>query len=378
MVDGRGGVQLGGTALRWWVMAEDRWHDPASDQAVRQQRASGVPCIETRIRVPGGDVIQRAWAVPDAGGLVVLEFENGSPAAVAVALSPADVRSSRPLRRLDAPEDGGAPRDSAILPLAHRSSARVALAVSPGAAPDPAGLAGFDDVRRGWLAVLERASWLDVPDPQAAPAVNRARADALILGAAAARTDDAVGDVLALHELVRMGERPDDEVVDRCASAAERILRDLRRAGDVPWDAERALAAATDVLLASGDRRAAEDVARSQRRLAAAGAPPVARPVGIRSVAWTEEELVRPARDGSADLLVRASSAWIDRNLQCRGVFAGPGRRTSFALRWHLGRPVLLWEAGSGTATTLRAPALDPSWSSASASGEAVLLGSRG
>jgi hypothetical protein len=320
--------------------------------------------------------VQRAWAVPDAGGLVVLEFENGSPAAVAVALSPADVRSSRPLRRLGASEDGGAPRDSAILPLAHRASARVALGASSGAAPDPAGLAAFDDVRRGWLAALERASWLDVPDPQAVPAVNRARADALILGAGAAHTDDAVGDVLALHELVRMGERPDEGVVDRCASAAERILRDVRRAGEVPWDAERALAAATDVLLAAGEWRAADDVARSRHRLAAVAAPPASRPAGIRAVAWTEEELVRPARDGSADLLVRASSAWTDRNLQCRGVFAGPGRRTSFALRWHMGRPVVLWETGSGEATTLRAPALDPSWSSASASGEAVLLGS--
>ena len=377
VVDGRGGTVLGETALAWWVMAEDRWHNPASDQGVRQQRIAGVPCTETRIRVPGGDVVQRAWAVPDAGGLVVLEFQNDSPAAVAVALSPGEVLSSRALRRLDSGDVGGAPADSAILPLAHGTSARVALPLLRGAAADPARVAGFDDVRRGWLAALERASWLDLPDPQAAPAVNRARADTLILGAAAlVPSDDPVADVLVLHELVRLGERPDERIVDACAAAAEGILRNLRRSGAVPWDAERALFAASDVLLAAGEHRAAADVAGSQRRLAPAGPSPDSRPVGIRAVAWTEQELVRPSRDGVADVLARATASWTDRNLQCRGVFAGPGRRASFALRWHMGRPALLWETGPGDNTVLRAPALDPSWLSASASGEVLLLGS--
>lgn len=376
VVDGRGAVALGTTELRWWVMAEDRWHDPAADQGVRQQRAAGVPCTETRVRVPGGDVVQRAWAVPDGGGLVVLEFENDSPAAVAVALSPGEVLSSRPLRRLGAADEAGAPADSAVLPLAHGSSARVALPVRPGIARDPARVAGFDDVRRAWLSSFERASWIDLPDPQAAPAVNRARADALILGVGAATTDDAVADVLVLHELVRMGERPDDGIVDRCASAAERLLRDLRRAGGVPWDAERALLAATDVLLSAGETRAADDLTSSHRRLAPAEPSPELRPSGVRAVAWTEQELVRPSRDGAADVLVRATSSWAGRDLQCRGVFAGPGRRASFALRWHMGRPLLMWETGPGAATTLRAPALDPAWSSPSASGEVLLLGS--
>ena len=377
VVDGRGGTSLGGASLAWWVMAEDRWHDPATDQGVRQQRTAGVPCTETRIRVPGGDVVQRAWAVPDAGGMVVLEFVNDSPAAVAVALSPGEVLASRPLRRLGSGDDGGAPAGSAVLPLAHGTSARVALPVVPGASADPALVAGFDDVRRGWLAALERASWLDLPDPQASPVVNRARADALVLGAAAlVPGDDPVSDVLVLHELVRLGERPDERTVDACASATEGILRGLRRSPTVPWDAERALFAAADVLLAAGERRAADDVSRSHRRLAPAGPPPDVRPAGIRAVAWTEQELVRPSRDGTADVLARDAAPWTDRNVQCRGVFAGPGRRASFALRWHLGRPVLLWETDPSPGTVLRAPTLDPSWSSSAAGGEALLLGS--
>jgi len=377
VVDGRGGIVLGDLSLAWWVMAEDRWHDPATDQGVRQQRTAGVPCTETRVRVPGGDVVQRAWAVPDAGGMVVVEFHNDSPSAVAVALSPGGVLASRPLRRLAAGEAGGAPADSAVLPIAHGTSARVALPVVRGAAADPARVAGFDDVRRGWLAALERASWLDLPDPQAAPAVNRARADALILGVRAlVPAGDPVDDLLVLHELVRLGERPDERTVDACASAAESLLRGLRRSAPVAWDAERALFAASDVLLAAGERRAADDVARSQRRLAPAEPAPDSRPTGIRAAAWTEQELVRPSRDGTADVLVRATASWTDRNLQCRGVFAGPGRRASFALRWHMGRPALLWETEPGTGTVLRAPALDPSWSSASAAGEVLLLGS--
>ena len=248
VVDGRGGIALGDVSLAWWVMAEDRWHDPASDQDVRQQRTAGVPCTETRVRVPGGDVVQRAWAVPDAGGMVVVEFHNDSPSAVAVALSPGGVLASRPLRRLAAGEAGGAPADSAVLPLAHGTSARVALPVVTGAAADPARFAGFDDVRRGWLAALERASWLDLPDPQASPAVNRARADALILGVRAlVPAGDPVDDLLVLHELVRLGERPDERTVDACASAAESLLRGLRRSAPVPWDAERALFAASDM-----------------------------------------------------------------------------------------------------------------------------------
>jgi hypothetical protein len=43
----------------------------------------------------------------------------------------------------------------------------------------------------------------------------------------------------------------------------------------------------------------------------------------------------------------------------------------SGALRWHGSRPALLWTAPHGV--TVRAPALDPSWSSDAAEGEVLL-----
>jgi len=376
MVDGRGGVDLGSTSFRWWVMANDRWHDPATDAGVRQSRPAGVPCIETRVRVPGGDVVQRAWAVPDAGGMVILEFVNDSPSAVAVALSPDAVQASRPLRRLGVTNDGGAPVDSVVLPVGHATRSRVALPVVPGTSFDPMRAASFDDVRRAWLAALERASWIEVPDPQAAPSVNRARADAVIAGMDAARTGDVVADALVLHELVRMGERTTDEIVDQCVSCAERMLRAHRRAEVVPWDVERALVAVADVLIVAGERRGADDLVRTHHRLAPVGPAPDARPVGVRAVAWTEQELVRLARDGSIDVVARATASWIGRNLQCRDVFAGPGRRASFALRWHMDRPALLWETQPHHGMVWRATSLDSSWSTSAATGDVLLLGS--
>ncbi|MGI8757498.1 MAG: hypothetical protein ACR2MB_16900, partial [Acidimicrobiales bacterium] len=50
--------------------------------------------------------------------------------------------------------------------------------------------------------------------------------------------------------------------------------------------------------------------------------------------------------------------------------------RLSFALRWHGRRPALLWDLerhpGPGE-VELRAPALDPAWSTTSVRGEALL-----
>jgi hypothetical protein len=54
-------------------------------------------------------------------------------------------------------------------------------------------------------------------------------------------------------------------------------------------------------------------------------------------------------------------------------VHDAPTRRgpVSFAVRWHGSRPALLWDAPNGMA--VRAPALDPSWSSSTAVGETLL-----
>ena len=76
-----------GWSLDWWVGAEDRWHFPSRDAGVRQRLVDSTPVVETAARVPGGDVVHRAYAVPGAEDLVVVEIENRTPTPVAIAVA---------------------------------------------------------------------------------------------------------------------------------------------------------------------------------------------------------------------------------------------------------------------------------------------------
>ena len=82
-----------GWSLDWWIGADDRWHFPSGDEAIRQRLVSLTPVVETAMRTPGGDAVQRLYALRGAGrgdDLLVIEVENDSPApfAVAFALQP--------------------------------------------------------------------------------------------------------------------------------------------------------------------------------------------------------------------------------------------------------------------------------------------------
>jgi hypothetical protein len=97
VVDGRGLVTpwFDGWSLDWWIGADDRWHLPSREAAVRQRLVDDAPVVETLMRVPGGDAVQRTYAVQASsaeGGaeLVVVEVENRSrvPFAVALAVRP--------------------------------------------------------------------------------------------------------------------------------------------------------------------------------------------------------------------------------------------------------------------------------------------------
>lgn len=94
VVDPRGLVTPwpGRWSLDWWVGAEDRWHLPSREPAVRQRLVGGAPVVETSMRVPGGDVVQRTYAVraaPHEGSseLLVVEVENATPVPVALAIA---------------------------------------------------------------------------------------------------------------------------------------------------------------------------------------------------------------------------------------------------------------------------------------------------
>ena len=46
---------------------------PASTPAVRQPAVDGTAVFETKLRIPGGDAVQRVWSVADAGGYTLVE-----------------------------------------------------------------------------------------------------------------------------------------------------------------------------------------------------------------------------------------------------------------------------------------------------------------
>ncbi|HET6950924.1 MAG TPA: hypothetical protein VFI47_11140, partial [Acidimicrobiales bacterium] len=94
IVDPRGLVTpwFDGWSLDWWIGAEDRWHLPSREVAVRQRLVRGAPVVETSMSIPSGDAVERVYAVrrssAEGGGeLVVVEVENRSKAPVALALA---------------------------------------------------------------------------------------------------------------------------------------------------------------------------------------------------------------------------------------------------------------------------------------------------
>jgi hypothetical protein len=214
IVDPRGLVTpwVGGWSLDWWIGAEDRWHLPSREPAVRQSLAGSAPVVETAMRIPGGDAVHRVYAIPassaDAlGELVIVEVENTSavPVAVAFALRPynpaglvamglielhdltvlVDGRPALLLPRppagvsasvleagdcvhrvlggqatpgpLDVEDPEGLAQAAVVYPLPHRSSIRVAMPLAP-------------ERPRGASGVPRRHSRRDVP-----PAVDMTR-----------------------------------------------------------------------------------------------------------------------------------------------------------------------------------------------------------
>ena len=99
IVDPRGLVTAAsGWSLDWWVGADDRWHTPATDSGVRQRLVGDSPVVETVMRIPGGDAVERVYAIHATGdspfgqAFIVVEVENQSsvPFALALAVVPAD------------------------------------------------------------------------------------------------------------------------------------------------------------------------------------------------------------------------------------------------------------------------------------------------
>lgn len=358
--------------LEWWIGADDRWRVPRRETTVRQRLVDDVPVVETAMRVPGGDAVHRAYATGGDSDAVVLEIANESPAPFVVAFAvrgarqiaaretlvavdgqPALQLARRP-SRWAAGSDGqvdmtvvtgraqegpfppqrsrSARLEAAFLhPVAHRTTLRAALLLGGDGDLDLAALPSAADTARGWVAQLQRGMQVDLPDEARAAAVRRARA-AVLLGASARRP---TGPLVAALE--------DWGFDDEAAAAWERTGGRGRRAAA---------------------RRAAQPAEWPDP--AAAADDPARFLVAARSA------LVHEGDDGAVTLLHDVPAEWRGQSLDVRDAPTRAGR-LSFSVRWHGDRPALLWEAPPGT--TLRAPSLDPAWSSREPTGETLLGG---
>lgn len=347
--------------LNWYVAADDRWHIPADEPTVRQIRIEGTAVTETRVRVPSGDVVQRVFSVADRGGLTIVEVENESTLPVAIAFDRREVLTERPI--VDMPIEGIAlPPGSFALPLGHRASLRVGVAHGAGqVGPLPGGLPAALQVVRGWLALTQRASRFVLPEADRwaglAERVTAERCE-LALGAIGRSDENPAVFVVALGELVRMGEHPDPWIPELVA-AVERI------AANLGWVEDMALAAAGRVLAAAGETRARRDLDRIVLKRVRSIRPETA-PDGVLLIAWLETMIA----SGPVLLPHGLPTAWLGQSVETYGVPTGDSSMVSFAIRWHAERPAVLWEQNNGL-VDLTSPCA-PRWQSGDAAGETL------
>jgi hypothetical protein len=133
VVDPRGLVTpwYDGWSFDWWIGADDRWHLPSREVAVRQHLVGGAPVVETAMRVPGGDALERVYCVRDAAGqeLVVVEIENASrlPFAVAVAVRPYNPEGLAVVERVELHDGRTVTVDGRVAMLLPRPPSRLAM-----------------------------------------------------------------------------------------------------------------------------------------------------------------------------------------------------------------------------------------------------------
>ncbi len=172
-VDQAGLVQPRGASwsLDWWVGAEDRWHHPSVEAAVRQELVEECPVVQTALRVPGGDVVQRVYGVragaPGADGdrwdddavVVDLTNETSVPVALAVVLRPVTLDGPGAVSEVQV--DGARVLvDGTVVAVLSRPVTRVAI--GHGAGDAAVRLSSNDDIEPGSDGVVTRGRDLEV------------------------------------------------------------------------------------------------------------------------------------------------------------------------------------------------------------------------
>ena len=433
-VDARGLVQpgTGEWTLDWWVGASDRWHRASQEAAVRQSEAGAGAVVETRMKVPDGDAVQRAWAVAAGGGPAVAVVEVGNEAATAfavalvvealgavLAVDQAGVTvGGQPVLAWDRPPAGaavghdavealleveggfttgldgrGRDRAAMVWPLPHTARLAVGASLGHGAPSPPSDLPDADAVLRGWQAHLDRGARIEVPDEGLARRIDRNRRRWLGLTGRMETADVA--------ELCDLSVRLDHHGYhDDAALVLDEIA--ARWTTEAPTERLRALTVHHDL---TGDEQAAirfvEAVAEAVEAAARMGAEVPMEPVERLLVAAGQDRAAQdlhrldlcPAEplseglraelvaDDGEDLLLAPGfrPAWQGGPLAIYGLPTRFGP-VSYALRWHGPRPALLWELDCRPGqkpVTLRAPSLDQGWSSDEPTGETLLAASR-
>jgi hypothetical protein len=378
--------------LRWFIAADDRWYRPSRETTVRQREVSGVPVIETRIKVPGGDAVQRVYGVANFGGAIVVEIYNDSSLPFAVAFDRGDISTMRE------PSPTGVqgidlPAGSVVFPVGHHATMRAAILVGAGfdtdnrrlTAQEIESLPSFEQVERGWLSALQISSRVDVPNLSWSSVLTSQRCKVLLSNSAELAESSDINLVVDLlldrAERVRLGDKP-AQWVDEVAVATERILKQCAKTQSVQWFEERALLGAGMVLNRAGESRGLQDFVSVWSRLAEAGrisdlalaSPEIAGTV--RQIAWIESQLVAQRRDGVIEICpCGIDKSWLGVNFECHKLLASPEHLISYAVRWHGEKPALLWEIDGPVGTKVAASAIDRTFSSTEMRGETLLSG---
>ena len=378
--------------LRWFIAADDRWYRPSRETTVRQREVSGVPVIETRIKVPGGDAVQRVYGVANFGGAIVVEIYNDSSLPFAVAFDRGDISTMRE------PSPTGVqgidlPAGSVVFPVGHHATMRAAVLVGAGVdaanrrltAQEIESLPSFEQVERGWLGALQISSRVDVPNLSWSSVLTSQRCKVLLSNSAELAESSDISLVVDLlldrAERVRLGDKP-AQWVDEVAVATERILKQCAKTQSVQWFEERALLGAGMVLNRAGESRGLQDFVSVWSRLAEAGqisdlalaSPEIAGTV--RQIAWIESQLVAQRRDGVIEICpCGIDKSWLGVNFECHKLLASPEHLISYAVRWHGEKPALLWEIDGPVGAKVAASAIDRTFSSTEMRGETLLSG---
>lgn len=392
-VDGGGNVICadGAPPLQWFVAAEDRWHRPAEEVATRQVVLEGTPVVETRLRVPSGDVVQRLFVAPGrgTGPALIMDVENDSARAVVLAVTRHDIVTTRPSSpaAADHVSDLGLASPPMTLPLAHRSRVRVVLPCGPRGNVEPADyVARFgeaSDVVRGWMALCDRASRLVLPDVSGAiPVPDLVVAERCRMALdPPGESDSAVDRLVSWRELVRMGLLRLD--LDEVVAAVEVLARSVRRVRRLSGDEARAVEAAAFLLVhdgASGEQRRDPliELLRVLERAVGQAGPSLADLVTSASDApsrWidrAESGLARWTGDQEITLLPGGMRPeWLGAPLEAHGLQIGPWHRVSFAVRWHGANAAVIWEVQGPTGVRVRS-GVDHGWASTDRQGEAL------